>query len=761
VIKVLRYSTLGGDSDCPVRNLPAYLWAPLPKNGRCCPGFRIPDTIVIRDGAPLTWYFTAKDGQIKKKGAAKLANRTLMVQALTAHIQAPNQIAVAYLTPQGRSYKIKYIDGQALEDMLLNPGAKALPNGLIQKLMTTSACSQAYPVMRASWRPNCHPDLEMQVYSIVSDKEEPLLSAGFPRADPVPDRMAVRLKTACDNIVSHIQHVSPHQYRVQSMEVVFKNDVDGRIWFMFCTYISTHTVAPMEVRREHPARPVAHNVIRHHKQEAHDSPRDAKPLEPETSHQSTMDRWNQARTSLRKATTVIGTATYMVNDNKDRAVSSRRLAAAARPEPHAPEPGEPHHLPSEPNHSHPQHRGEGDNEDDEDDEEAENEGSGGGGGRASTRKQHPGSSTRRKPHPHPPAHPPGSPWLKAPPTDLTRFHAAPPVPSEESMRELLGPAGMRVGAGGYARRTPAEGARPCARMVSGAVEPAKHGKKKKHQAASEPDSHMSLVKELTPASTSNRNTTSARTVKLANPQEIRIPHNNDPSRIVSARTRTTMDANAADHGIPPIGQEHYVAPCPRVLTMLQSQPSKPRNQRNPTQSGLDQNDSNNSNTNNNLSTGTGRLGYSACTDEPTSFRQATGLTVNAGGRSWMMDRPGEMSIRARAKYGSQSLNGSAGVADASMSSVPNDPLLAGLDFGAVESGIGTASMMGRRGEKHAHLMAEPFPVLPFGDTGSIRPGQYGPAPVPKPKPNPYAGSSLRGSDVASARGAGRRSVPRV
>mmetsp|Transcript_11556 Transcript_11556/g.15741 ORF Transcript_11556/g.15741 Transcript_11556/m.15741 type:complete len:367 (+) Transcript_11556:250-1350(+) len=43
------------------------------------------------------------------------------------------------------------------------------------------------------------------------------------------------------------------------------------------------------------------------------------------------------------------------------------------------------------------------------------------------------------------------------------------------------------------------------------------------------------------------------------------------------------------------------------------------------------------------------LGYKSAAP---SFRTATGLaSVNSGGRTWMMDRPGEIPIRARAKYG--------------------------------------------------------------------------------------------------------------
>lgn len=122
--------TAGTVSHC--NDLMLYLWAPNAE-GRSCPGVRVPDTLLIKNGSLVHWFFTDKEGQIKRKSKEKLLDTAVIYHAMTKGVSSPLGTCALLITPP-ESVHTKYADSATWdvdplrkEDLELFPVARARP----------------------------------------------------------------------------------------------------------------------------------------------------------------------------------------------------------------------------------------------------------------------------------------------------------------------------------------------------------------------------------------------------------------------------------------------------------------------------------------------------------------------------------------------------------------------------------------------------------------------------------------------------------
>ena len=119
------------EGDGVIDNLFYYLW--MKDELDQGPKINIPDTIIYKYRQPAYWYFTAKNGQVKRKSKYNLMN-VRIEETFTRNTMGSDIIAY-YLTTDEKTGEvtIEYFDKVQFHDFLYN--REKLNNGIVQKFI--------------------------------------------------------------------------------------------------------------------------------------------------------------------------------------------------------------------------------------------------------------------------------------------------------------------------------------------------------------------------------------------------------------------------------------------------------------------------------------------------------------------------------------------------------------------------------------------------------------------------------------------------
>jgi len=217
------------------------------------PSINIPDTVIFKYGQPTDWYFTAKNGRIKKKSRANLIGARIE-EAFTKHILGYDVIA-AFITvplftepdPESTSVNtqttIEFLDKDGLTNFLYNR-KKEDSNGILQRFIEPKGVHNE--LIRAIWSPkvclleraeNIHQlhDHRYGVYERCVTLEGPeYYITSAPLRGPV---LAGQIQKICENVVAHISDVTFGQKQVTRLVANFKVDSRDKIWLTYSTSI--------------------------------------------------------------------------------------------------------------------------------------------------------------------------------------------------------------------------------------------------------------------------------------------------------------------------------------------------------------------------------------------------------------------------------------------------------------------------------------------------------------------------------------------
>lgn len=216
------------------------------------PSLNIPDTIIFKYGQPVQWYFTAKNGRVKKKNRANLIGARIE-EAFTKHILGYDVIASFVMVPVfsaesgesggSSSTTIEFLDREGLTNFLYNR-KKEDSNGILQRFVEPKGVKNE--VIRAVWSPkvclleraeNIHQlhDHRYGLYERCVTLEGPeYYITSAPLRGPV---LAGQIQKICENIVSHLSEVTFGQKQITRLVANFKVDSRDKIWLMYTTSI--------------------------------------------------------------------------------------------------------------------------------------------------------------------------------------------------------------------------------------------------------------------------------------------------------------------------------------------------------------------------------------------------------------------------------------------------------------------------------------------------------------------------------------------
>jgi hypothetical protein len=212
------------------------------------PSINIPDTIIFKYGQPVTWYFTASNGKIKKKNRNNLLNARIE-DCFTKNILGYDVIAVfiSYKVNNDdpnapKSHVIEYLNRKELQSFLYDRYESN--NGILQKFIEPKGTRNE--MIRAIWSPKvCLLERSVNIYQLhdhryglyercVTYEGPEFYSVSAPLRGPV---LAGQVQKLCEKVVSHISEVTFAQSQVSRIVLNLKVDSRDKLWLLYSTSI--------------------------------------------------------------------------------------------------------------------------------------------------------------------------------------------------------------------------------------------------------------------------------------------------------------------------------------------------------------------------------------------------------------------------------------------------------------------------------------------------------------------------------------------
>eukprot|EP01006_Ploeotia_vitrea_P027243 TRINITY_DN60090_c0_g1_i1.p1 TRINITY_DN60090_c0_g1~~TRINITY_DN60090_c0_g1_i1.p1 ORF type:complete len:569 (-),score=11.76 TRINITY_DN60090_c0_g1_i1:36-1679(-) len=219
------------------------LWAKTGKKHHDLQGVHIPDTIVYSYSKPIAWYFTNKQGNIRKKNHSRLNSGTIEESFIRRGVSCSGTVA-QYITrgpppPAAPTLKIDYLNDNELREFLLN-GDK--PDGLLQLFFDPAHNYTAINLQNSdlllTYGAGCH-TLEKRVNNHrMDDNSIPLCDRmntqhfGHTAVHPATSTVEKRCLKVAEKIVEHLHII--FRYSVTTMVLVFKPDKHDNVQLLWC-----------------------------------------------------------------------------------------------------------------------------------------------------------------------------------------------------------------------------------------------------------------------------------------------------------------------------------------------------------------------------------------------------------------------------------------------------------------------------------------------------------------------------------------------
>jgi hypothetical protein len=227
------------EGDGIIENLFYYLWCKDELDHG--PAINIPDTIIYKYRQPAFWYFTAKDGTVKRKNKGNLVN-VRIEEAFTR--KATGSDIIAYYISTGsedgenQNTTIEYFNKETFHDFLYN--REKVNNGIVQKFIEPKGVSNT--MTRSIWSPKvCLVERRINIRNLqdrrfgMYERAVTYEGAEF-NSSPAPVRGSIlpsQIQRLCETMVEHVAEVSFQKYKISRLVSNFKIDSQDRVWFLW------------------------------------------------------------------------------------------------------------------------------------------------------------------------------------------------------------------------------------------------------------------------------------------------------------------------------------------------------------------------------------------------------------------------------------------------------------------------------------------------------------------------------------------------
>ena len=205
------------------------------------PVINIPDTIIYKYRQPAFWYFTANNGQVKRKSKYNLLNAKIE-ETFTRNKRGCDIVAY-YLTrgSQPSDVTIEYFDKAGFHNFLYK--REKTDNGIVQRFIEPKGTQNS--MIRAIWSPKvCLLERRNNVHNLQDTRRFSMYDRAITYEGPdvnsraAPVRGSIlpsQVQRTCQSLVNHVAEVSFQKHRIKRLAGNFKVDPKDRVWFLWAT----------------------------------------------------------------------------------------------------------------------------------------------------------------------------------------------------------------------------------------------------------------------------------------------------------------------------------------------------------------------------------------------------------------------------------------------------------------------------------------------------------------------------------------------
>eukprot|EP01138_Halocafeteria_seosinensis_P010341 gb/GECG01010559.1/.p1 GENE.gb/GECG01010559.1/~~gb/GECG01010559.1/.p1 ORF type:complete len:1970 (+),score=290.76 gb/GECG01010559.1/:1-5910(+) len=212
-------------------------------------GVRIPHTVIYRHRQAYSWFFTSKDGSIKRKNKQNIHNTTIEQTFLKAKNEECDIVAKFVDLSSSRSQQqqagdneeacqlVEYFTASGLRDFLFS--RRKPISGVLQTFIAPKGIYSS--TIRVMWTPRIgHVERRVNVNKLsdtrLSPHERCATYDGESHLSCVVqvkgNRLPEQCKGICDNVAQHIQNVSAERFKVTGIIADMRIDSRGTLWFL-------------------------------------------------------------------------------------------------------------------------------------------------------------------------------------------------------------------------------------------------------------------------------------------------------------------------------------------------------------------------------------------------------------------------------------------------------------------------------------------------------------------------------------------------
>ena len=233
------------DEDGCVTGLVKLLWIKNLHTNMSCTGIDMPDTIFYRYRCPAAWFFTASDGQIKRKHKRHVSNQQIF-EAFTTGLKkargCEETIAAIHVAKQSEEdewpprTKVEHLTVAELREFLFR--RDKTDDGLLQRFVPPLH-SQNH-TLTVMWSPEIvMMERRLNVESLTDVRARTTLhrrtltledEAGASMCAPIKGGLlGERLRASCERVVRHAAAISAYRMRFTRLVLHFKVDARDRL----------------------------------------------------------------------------------------------------------------------------------------------------------------------------------------------------------------------------------------------------------------------------------------------------------------------------------------------------------------------------------------------------------------------------------------------------------------------------------------------------------------------------------------------------
>lgn len=222
------------------------------RSRRTLVGVRIPDTVVFSHSRVADWYFTSKDGSIRKKGHLKLSSANVLEQFEKRAKKNKSSVVGVLLerdVAREDGLKTRHMDLASVRQFLGEGGGSGTLQSFVEPKAESGAVHNNEVVL--NWTPNVfYVEKKKNLCDIAKESRGSLderttveeTAKNVNVAPLVSSRVTSELEAVCQEIALHVEAISKPSIRLASIGLHAKLDANDQLWVLFCSSIRVISV---------------------------------------------------------------------------------------------------------------------------------------------------------------------------------------------------------------------------------------------------------------------------------------------------------------------------------------------------------------------------------------------------------------------------------------------------------------------------------------------------------------------------------------